>query len=248
MRRIEQKNIVFNFFEQWEKHNMFAVLDDFDTNIELIHPYFDKAIIGRQDVISCLNKINLDFEGKIKIVLYHNISKSIVEIKFNEGNNAIADKLSQNIVTRFEFINNRITKIHFVGVELFLAGYENKVQKAFHTFKSNENVINALVQSWSENNFEKFYSLFDCNAMILHPIYINKLSPDMFFLLMNSNVNVTSSVKEIELISELEEEKTVYKVVIEEKNKLNALDVSEMIVYVTFKHLQILEMKIVGMK
>ena len=40
----------------------------------------------------------------------------------------------------------------------------------------------------------------------------------------------------------------MYKVVIEEKNKLNALDVSEMIVYVTFKHLQILEMKIVGMK
>lgn len=248
MGRIEQKNIVFNFFEQWEKHNMFAVLDDFDTNIELIHPYFDKAIIGRQDVISCLNKINLDFEGKIKIVLYHNISNSVVEIKFNEGNNAITDKLSQNIVTRFEFINNRITKIHFVGVELFLNGYENKVQKAFHTFKSNEDVINALVQSWSENNFEKFYSLFDCNAMILHPIYINKLSPDMFFLLMNSNVNVTSLVKEIELISDLEEEKTMYKVVIEEKNKLNALDVSEMIVYVTFKNLQILEMKIIGMQ
>ena len=247
IKRNKRKNIVLNFFKQWEEHNMSTMVENFDTNIELVHPYFDKIVTGKQDVLSSLKKINLDFAGKINIVLYRNLNNSNVEIKFNEGNYDIADKLSQDIVTNFEFKNNKIVKIHFVGVELSMNGYENGIKKYFHNLKSDEEVICELIYSWSEKNLEKFYSLFACNAKIFHPIYINTLSPDMFFILMNSNVNVTSLLKEIVCVEKFEEEKTKYKVVIEEKSKVDNLDISEMIIYITIKNLQILEMKIVGL-
>lgn len=205
-KNMNNEELIKEFLACWEENKIKSIEPILSDDVILSHPYFKKEIVGINNVISNLAIINLDYKGQSDIFDIKEKVDGIVTVKIRETpENGGKGQISQYVVVEFTIID-KIKKIEFIGMELVMSSEYITEHQKYHAEHdigeaTNTDIIKMLVDSWSENNRNGFISLFTSDAEIHHPLYINVLSPVMFFELMNSTVDVTSKISSIEPIN-----------------------------------------------
>lgn len=202
--RKKKIDIIDKFIRSWEQHDINMIEMLLNQNVRLRHPYFTQEIIGREDVVKNLSTINLDYSGKSAVTNFEFLDDDRIEIRVCE-NLSKKSKISQNLVLHFT-VKFEIEKIEFVGVEIsdYIYHYRERKIRSQNKNISDEDIIFQLAKSWSEKNYDKYIMLFSEDALITHPIYLNSISPELFFDLMNSIVNVKVNVGKVEIRNKID--------------------------------------------
>ena len=216
---IKECCLIYKFVSLWREKLIYNMQELCSDNVILRHPYFKQDVIGNEEVIKCLSLVNADFNGnsEIKQIDCVEDGKGYI-VKISEYSEISDLDLYQYIVLKFVLIEMKISCIEFLGMEI----HDNQSQEKELTnllqkkFESDEEAVFELAKCWEENKTEEFISLFEENAVINHPVYINPLSPRVFVKLMNATVAVKVLVRNVDKICIIDMSK-VYRVTLYEK-------------------------------